>query len=52
MSKTATITLRVKPELKQKLIKLAETDKRSLNTTCEIGLENLIAERQKSGGKK
>lgn len=52
MSKTTTITLRVKPELKVMLIALAEKDKRSLNTTCEIGLENLIAERQKSVGKK
>lgn len=52
MSKTTTITLRVNPKLKEKLIKLAENDKRSLNTTCEIGLENLIAERQKSASKK
>ena len=40
-------------ELKEQLIKLAEDDKRSLNTKCEMMLESQIAlEKQKNGEKK
>ena len=52
MSKTANLNLRINPELKEQLAKLANEDKRSLNTYVEIVLENHIAERQKRDGKK
>lgn len=53
MAKTAQIPLRVEPELKEQLDKLAKKDKRSLNTYCEIIFENHIALlKQKSAGKK
>ena len=52
MAKTAILNLRVEPELKEQLIKLAEDDKRSLNTKCEMMLESQIAlEKQKRNGK-
>ena len=53
MAKTAILNLRVEPELKEQLIKLAKEDKRSLNTKCEMMLETQIAlKKQKSDGKK
>ena len=53
MAKTAQIPLRVEPELKEQLVKLAKADKRPLNTYCEIVFETHIAlKKQKSVGKK
>jgi len=43
MAKTANINLRVEPELKEQLVKLAKEDKRPINTYCEILFEDHIA---------
>lgn len=52
MPKTENLNIRIEPALKQKLVKLAKQDKRSLNSYCEILFENHIADRQKRGEKK
>ncbi|MDA0967612.1 MAG: ribbon-helix-helix protein, CopG family [Proteobacteria bacterium] len=42
MSKTAPLSIRISPELKKELEKLANSEKRSLSSLVEIILENYI----------
>lgn len=48
MKKSAPISIRISPDLKDAIVKLAEADKRSVSTYIEIVLEKHVAEAQAS----
>jgi predicted transcriptional regulator len=48
MSRTATITFRITPELKKRLQSFAEAERRSMSQLIEIILEEYVAAQAKS----
>lgn len=51
MKKTVPLSHRLDPELKEKLQRLADADRRSLTNYIEIVLEKHVAEFEKAGRK-